>query len=151
ERRREQWRRACSGGAWPHLPEGLGRSLDTHARVSELLADLNDVLSPTLAGQDLADVPLPDLAVRLERLGADDDSVRQMPERAAALSVLNSLGLGELVTDLTTRRVPTELVGAEFELAWWSSVLEEMLTADPALSGIDANGLEEMTARLRRL
>ncbi len=149
ERRREQWRTMCSGGAWPHLPEGLGQSTQTHRRVQDLLTDLTDVLAPTIGGQALADMPLPDLAARLERLGADDDSVRQMPERAAALSVLTSMGLAPLVADLTSRRVPTEMVGAEFELAWWSSVLEEMLTADPALSGIDADSLTQMTQRLR--
>src|SRR5699024_8557223 len=53
--------------------------------------------------------------------------------------------------DLTTRRVPTELVGAEFELAWWSSVLEQMLAADPVLSEMDSDTLAQVTRDLRRL
>ncbi|MGC0249470.1 hypothetical protein [Pseudactinotalea sp. Z1748] len=151
ERRRDQWRKHCSGGAWPHLPQGLREITETHRRVQGLLEDLGGVLAPTVGGQDLSEIPLADLATRMERLGADDDSVRQMPERAAALSVLNAMGLAPLVQDLTTRRIPTAMVGAEFELAWWSSVLEEMLAADPALSDMDADTLAQMTEELRRL
>lgn len=151
QRLREQWRTHSSSGGWPHLPEGLRTSVRTSEEVGGLLDELNPVLSPTTGGQDLHDIPLADLSARLERLGADDAAVRQMPERAAVLSVLNSMGLAPLVQDLTSRRVPTALVGAEFELAWWSSVLEEVLATDPALAGLEAESLEEAAARMRRL
>src|SRR3712207_7892321 len=39
-------------------------------------------------------------------------------------------GLDALVSDLAHRRVSPGLVGAELELAWWSTVFEEMLRTD---------------------
>src|SRR5699024_1672895 len=45
--------------------------------------------------------------------------------------------------------VATELVGAEFDLAWWSSVLEEILGEDPVLAGLDSSTLAASAQTLR--
>src|SRR5699024_6200480 len=82
-------------------------------------------------------------------LGADDATLRQLPERAAVLAQLTDLGLADLLEDLTHRRVATELVGAEFDLAWWSSVLEEILGEDPVLAGLDSSTLTASAETLR--
>src|SRR5699024_441255 len=78
-------------------------------------------------------------------------AARLMPERSAALAELEELGLGELVADLTARRVATGLASAELDLAWWSSVLEEILRTDPALAGYDGPGLVALAERFRSL
>lgn len=147
--RRELWRRHCAGGGWPRLPEGMTAILSTEHDVLAEVAPLQDVLGPAMG--DLLDVPLPELRSRLDRLGADDATLRQMPERAGVLGGLARLGLRPLVEDLTARRVPTELVGAEFDLAWWSSLLEQLLRGDPALADLDASSLEVAAARVRAL
>lgn len=149
--RRELWRRHCAGGGWPRLPEAMTDILSTEHDVSQLIAPLQDVLSPSLGGVDLRDVRLADLQSRLERLVDDDATLRQMPERAGVLGSLKQLGLGPLVEDLTARRVPTELVGPEFDLAWWSSLLEQLLRGDQALADLDASSLDVASARLREL
>src|SRR5690606_20666499 len=128
--RRELWRRHCAGGGWPRLPEGMTDILATEHDVLAEVGPLQEVLSPSLGGADLRDVPLRELQNRLERLGDDDATLRQMPERAGVLGHLHRPGLRPLGEDLTARRVPTELVGAEFDLAWWSSLLEELLRND---------------------
>lgn len=149
--RRELWRRHCAGGGWPRLPEGLTTILQTEQEVAADVEGLQETLSPTVGDADLRDLPVAELADRLARLGADDATVRQMPERAGVLGSLEELGLQPLVADLTMRRVPTGLVGAEFDLAWWSSLLEEILTVDPQLAGLDATSLEVASERLRDL
>ncbi len=149
--RRELWRRHCAGGGWPRLPEGMTDILATEEEVAAEIAELQDVLSPSLDGVDLRDVPLGDLLTRVRRLGDDDATLRQMPERAGVLGGLARLGLQPLVDDLTARRVPTELVGAEFDLAWWSGLLEELLRTDPALADLDATSLDVAAERLREL
>lgn len=149
--RRELWRRHCAGGGWPRLPEGMTNILSTEHDVRRLVEPLQDVLSPAMGDVDLLDVPLADLHSKLDRLGDDDATLRQMPERAGVLGVLKRLGLGPLVEDLTARRVPTELVGPEFDLAWWSSLLEQLLRGDPALAELDASSLDVASARLREL
>ena len=149
--RRELWRRHCAGGGWPRLPDGMTDILSTEQDVNELLEPLQEVLSPALDDVDLRDVPLTDLRTRLDRLVDDDATLRQMPERAGVLGALKRLGLGPLVEDLTARRVPTELVGPEFDLAWWSSLLEQLLRGDPALADLDASSLDVASQRLREL
>lgn len=147
--RRDVWRRHCASGGWPRLPEGMSEILATEKRVTDLVAELNPVLSGSLAGRTLEELPLSELAGRTTRLGADDATLRQLPERAAVLAELSDLGLDDLLEDLTHRRVATELVGAEFDLAWWSSVLEEILGEDPVLAGLDSSALEATAETLR--
>ncbi|UFU03630.1 hypothetical protein LQF12_03195 [Ruania suaedae] len=149
QERRDLWRRHCAGGGWPRLPEGMSEIARTEARVAGLASELDPVLAGTLGGREMAEVPLEELATRLARLGADDVALRQLPERAAVLAHLGGLGLDDLLADLTHRRVPTSLVGAEFDLAWWSSVLEEILGDDPSLAGLETSVLEEAAATLR--
>ena len=139
--RRDVWRRHCASGGWPRLPEGMSEILATEKRASDLVAELNPVLSGSLGERTLEQLPFAELATRVSRLGADDATLRQLPERAAVLAQLSEMGLGDLLEDLSHRRVPTELVGAEFDLAWWSSVLEEILSDDPVLAGLDSSTL----------
>lgn len=147
--RRNVWRRHCASGGWPRLPEGMSEILSTEKRVADLVTELNPVLSGSLAGRTLEELPLAELTSRIARLGADDATLRQLPERAAVLAQLTDLGLADLLEDLTHRRVATELVGAEFDLAWWSSVLEEILGEDPVLAGLDSSTLTASAETLR--
>ncbi|SEE94014.1 hypothetical protein SAMN04488554_3732 [Ruania alba] len=149
QERRDLWRRHCAGGGWPRLPEGMTEIARTEATVAALVSDLAPVLDSTLGGRSLGEVPLEELSTRIARLGADDVALRQLPERAAVLAHLSELGLDDLLADLTQRRVPTSLVGAEFDLAWWSSVLEEILGDDPVLAGLEASALEDAVATVR--
>ncbi|WP_324650595.1 hypothetical protein [Georgenia sp. H159] len=151
QEQREVWRRHCPGGGWPRLPEGLSE-MARHARAVEGdVAALQDVVGAGAGKADLLDLPLADLASAMEALGNDSEAVRLMPERTAVLAELGELGLGELVADLTARRVPAALAGAELDLAWWTSVLEDILRTDPALAGFDGPGLIALAERFRRL
>ncbi|MFV0253582.1 MAG: hypothetical protein ACK5H2_09645 [Beutenbergiaceae bacterium] len=149
--RREEWRRHCAGGGWPQLPDGMVQILATEDEVLADIEPLQPVLVESMNVTDLREVPLADLEERIGRLSDDDAALRQMPERAGLLGALSRLGLGPLVQDLIARRVPTAMVGAEFDLAWWSSMLEELLRNDPALAGLDAESLDRAAAQLRTL
>ncbi|WP_425956060.1 hypothetical protein [Xylanimonas sp. McL0601] len=148
---REVWAQHAERGGWPTLPEGLATIEDTHEAVHIDLDALEPVLGPTPLGGGLADRDLDGLAERLQRLAADADALETLPARTEALRRVRAAGLGELVDDLTARRVDAELVGAEVELAWWSSVFEQLLAADPALAGQDGAGLDALARRFREL
>ncbi|MEE6288619.1 hypothetical protein V2J52_13230 [Georgenia sp. MJ173] len=151
QEQREIWRRHCPSGGWPQLPDGMAE-MERHA--SKVRADL-DALQPVIgsgAGKDdLFSLPLDRLVELMVALGGDGEALRLMPERSAVLAELESLGLTELVADLTERRVPAALVPAEFDLAWWSSVLEEMIRTDPAMAGYDGPVLVALAEEFRRL
>lgn len=151
QEQREVWRRHCEAGGWPRLPDGLSQIEAEYARVAEDAAALESVLATTPEGAHLADVPLLELEERLTRLAADSTALQTLPERTRILDRLTGLGLRDLLTDLAERSVPTDLVAAEYELAWWTSVFEEILRADPALAGHDGETLGALADRLRDL
>ncbi len=133
------------------LPEGLSAIEDTHEAVRIDVEELEPVLAGTPAGGGLLDVPLDALAARLDALAEDAAALDALPARTAIQHRLTDLGLGELLTDLAARRVEADEVGPELELAWWSSVFEQILAQDQALAGQDGAGLDALARRFREL
>ena len=151
QEQREVWAQHAVRGGWPTLPEGLATIEDTYEAVRIDLEALEPVLATTTMGAHLADLELDGLAERLQRLAGDEAALVTLPERTAALRRLRTSGLGDLVEDLAARRVGPELVGAELELAWWTSVFEQILAVDPTLAGQDGTGLDALARRFREL
>ncbi|MEL7976668.1 hypothetical protein AAG589_12460 [Isoptericola sp. F-RaC21] len=151
QEQRDVWAEHAQRGGWPTLPEGLASIEDTYEAVRIDLEALEPVLAPTTLGGHLLDLDLDGLAERLQRLAADSDALAVLPERTSLLRAARSAGVGDLVDDLTDRRVPGDLVAAELELAWWSSVFEQLLAADPVLAGQDGVGLDALARRFRDL
>lgn len=149
--RREVWQQHCPAGGWPRIPDGL---LDLEHAAAEMIEDLTAlgaVLAGTAAGGDLMALTWTELADRLERLRADAAALDTLPERTALLGALRRQGLGGLVDDLEARHVPATVVAAELDLAWWSTVLEQVLAVDPALAGYDGAALARLVAEFRTL
>lgn len=136
---RQLWQQMSAGGGWPRVPAGLADVDDTYVAAVDELLHLERVLAGTPDGGALLDADLAALDARLERLAADPDSLDTLPRRAAALSTLRSLGLDPLVADLRSRSCPAGQVTAELELAWWRSLLQQLLADDPDLRDVDAS------------
>lgn len=149
--RREVWQAHCPSGGWPRLPEGLEVLEEEYRAVREDLEALDEVLATTPAGGGLCALPLTALTERLERLRVLQDALETLPDRTGLLHVLRGAGLGALVDDLAQRRVPAAQAPAELELAWWSTVIEQILAQDPALAGYDGEALGEVAARYAEL
>ena len=148
---REVWQAHCPAGGWPRIPEGLADIEHDHREVRAHLDALSSVLAGTPAGGDLIHLTWAELRDRLGRLRVDRAALSELPERTALVRSLDRQGLGALLVDLADRRVPAALVTAELELAWWSTVLEEVLRDDPALGGYDGAALARLVAEFRTL
>ena len=109
------------------------------------------LLDGTEIGTDLARTDLDALEQRIESLAADRADLETLPRRTELLRRFAFDGLGDLVEDLRTRRVPIEQVGAELELSWWRSVLELIAGAEPTISQYDGTSLSQVAERFRRL
>ncbi|QGQ20184.1 hypothetical protein GC089_14450 [Cellulomonas sp. JZ18] len=144
--RREVWQAHCPAGGWPRLPDALEVIEDEHRAVREDVEALAAVLAATPGGGALASTPFPELRERLGRLRDTVDALDTLPERTQLLHALRTAGLGRLVDDLTERRVDPALAPAELDLAWWSTVFEQVLAADPALAGYDGTALGALSA-----
>ena len=86
---------------------------------------------------------------RLERLVADTETLKTLPERTLLIENMREHGLGELLADLAEREVPAESVAAELELAWWQSALEAMISGDDYLAMSDGDALRQLEAEYR--
>ncbi|MGO2605506.1 MAG: hypothetical protein ACTH8V_00215 [Brachybacterium tyrofermentans] len=135
----------------PVLPADLDRAHRIAERTQKTLDELAVLLDGTATGSDLARTDLDELERRVEALAADRADLESLPRRTELLRRLSFDGLGDLVEDLRTRRVPTEQVGAELELCWWGSVLELIAGAEPTISQYDGTSLSEVAERFRRL
>lgn len=151
QRQREVWQEQCPRGGWPTLPEGLAAVEETYEAVRIDLEALEPVLRGSQAGGDLLDLDLFAMVQRLASLSETREALTQLPERTAVLRRLRATGLGPLVDDLEERRVEEDLVGPELELAWWSSVFEQILATEPDLAGQDGAGLDALAGRFREL
>ncbi|GAA4421353.1 hypothetical protein GCM10023169_14190 [Georgenia halophila] len=151
QEQREIWRRHNPAGGWPRLPDGLAEIKATEAEVRADVEALQPIIGAGAGLDDLTGLALPTLQERMKELGQDAPTLRLLPERTQVLGDLRSKGLGALLEDLATRRVPTALVGAELELAWWSSVLEQILRTAPGLAGQDGPALQRLAGRFREL
>ncbi len=151
QEQREVWRAHCPAGGWPRVPQGLADIEADHAEVRADLDALSVVLEGTPGGGALDRLPWEELHTRLIRLRSDREALETLPERTALVRSLNQRGLGALLADLVDRRVSEGVVAAELELAWWSTVFEQILAADPALAGHDGPALARLVAEFRAL
>ncbi len=149
QERREVWRRHCDSDGWPKLPQRLDEATELAQSVRTDLDRLSPMLST--AYPDLARMGITDLARLLDRLSADPQGARELPQRVAVLKELSGTGLDALVADLRERHVPDDQLDAELDLAWWASVLGLMLAEEPRLGGFDPARLEGMLSDGRRL
>ncbi|MCC2334286.1 hypothetical protein [Cellulomonas wangsupingiae] len=151
QERRELWQAHCPAGGWPRLPESLEVIEDEHLAVRQDLEGVAEVLATTPVGGRLSVTPFDELRERLARLRSGAAALDTLPERTHLLHGLRAAGLGDLVDELAARRVDPAQAPAELDLAWWSTVFEHVLAADPALAGYDGAALGALSARYAEL
>lgn len=151
QRYRELWSLHCPAGGWPRLPDSMGEIVTATREVCGVVDELDPMLRHTVGdgATALVDLPIEELAEHLLALAEDEAVARSLPERTEAVAHLTEAGLAPLLADLAARRVPLTLVTAELDLAWWSSVLEQTIVAEPALRG--ARSYAADVERLRTL
>ncbi|WP_309485007.1 hypothetical protein [Cellulomonas sp. NS3] len=151
QEQRQIWQAHCPAGGWPRLPEGLATIEDEYRSVRADLDALDAVLRTTPGGGGLAALALPTLVERLRRLWGDARALDALPERTRLVRSLTAAGLGSLLDDFAARRVEAELAGPELELAWWSTVFEQIIGDDPALADYDGAALGRLAAQYAAL
>ena len=149
---RDSWRQvAQEDSVLPSVPENLDQVRSTAQHAQRILDELSVLLDGTEAGHALARTPFEQLQQRLDALDRDRGDLETLPRRTELLRRLDFDGLGELVEDLRTRRVPAVHVSSELDLAWWRSVLEFIAGAEPTISQYDGTSLSQVAERFRRL
>jgi hypothetical protein len=148
QQQRTEWQRYVDAGIAPEVPLGLADVQVAWQRVDAELAELDGILGRTGADR-LATLPVAVLVRTLAGLAAESDVFDNLMERATLRTDLASLGLEGLLTELSVRHVPEELVGAELEFAWWQSALELLLKEDRALLGANTAVVDRLERDFR--
>ena len=143
---RTQWRNLVDPGVLPEIPPGLSDVAVAWQAVDADLAELDRILGRRLP---LATLPIDRLLRSLADLAAESEVFDNLVERATLRDELAAMGLEPLLTELSMRHVPEAQVAAEFEFAWWQSVLEAMLRGDRALLGANTSIVDRLEGDFR--
>ena len=140
-RQSEQWRQFVPHGGWPVLPTKLDDIITTlDAMVSDMTA-LDTVLATTPAGGNLGSTDFNTVEVRLKALLDDRKALDTLPERCRLEHEFAGVGLNELVEDLHTRQVSVPQIRGEVQLAWWTTVFEDIVRSSAIISNQDGSAL----------
>lgn len=143
------WQRYVVSGAVPAVPVGVADLQTAFQRVNSDLAVIDSVLQAASPQPDLAVLPMAKLAATMSALAAESEVLANLQERTALMSELRDLNLAELLADLSHRHVPHDEVANELELAWWQSVLENMLAEEKALLSANTSVLDQLESDFR--
>jgi hypothetical protein len=149
QEQRALWSGYATSQRHPAVPSGLAEMNAMYRSLDRELTELGEALRHTAAGGSLATARYEELMERLERLVADTNTLKTLPERTLLVENMREHGLGELLADLADREVPEESVAAELELAWWQSALEAMISGDDYLAMSDGDALRQLEAEYR--
>ncbi|WP_181272895.1 DUF4011 domain-containing protein [Brevibacterium oceani] len=133
----------------PQIPRGVLEADEILQSVEADMAKLSPILESTPDGGDLGSMLIEELQARAEAMGRDSENLAELPERSRLQRELDAEGLGDLMTDLRRRKVDDSLVGPEFDLAYWASVLQTMAGEDPAIGRHDGAALHQVAEDFR--
>jgi hypothetical protein len=139
---REQWHTLSYAVTAPQVPLGLA---DVQVVYQAFVADLDNLekhLDPESNPTSLVRLPLETLRKKLDSLVADTAALNNYGERALVAQELESLGLTSLKRDFAKLHVTREQVAAEFDLAWWQSLLEVLVQRDASILSFSAEQLD---------
>ena len=133
----------------PQIPRGVLEADEILQEVEADVAKIASILETTPDGGDLGSMLIEELEARTEAMGRDSENLAELPERSRIQRELTSEGLSDLLTDLRRRKVDTALVGPEFDLAYWASVLQMMASEDPQVGQHNGEALHQVAEGFR--
>lgn len=142
-----QWRTFVPHGGWPVLPPKLDELVNTQEVLSRNLVALDAVLSTTRQGADLENIEFAQLESRLQDLHDDRASLDTLPGRCKLESEFSKAGLLDLVSDLRHRHVTGDALDGELQLAWWTTVFEDIVNSSAIISHQDGSAMQDASDR----
>lgn len=147
---RDQWYRLTRDTSKaPHAVDGADEAFDVYQELDIKLRQLDPIMDDTPDGGDLGRMLVEELQARLSAMGEDRAALADLPARTSADDKLREAGLGDLLDDLRARKVRHAGVGAEFDLAYWATVLQQMAAADAQIGGHDTRALDDLAREFR--
>lgn len=147
----EQWHQFVPHGGWPVLPTKLDEIIATQESLMTNMTALDAVLATTPSGGNLETDDFTKVEARLKALLDDRKALDTLPERCSLEQEFASAGLNELVEDLTARHATVEQVRGEVQLAWWTTVFEDIVRSSAIISNQDGSVLQTASDRFAQV
>lgn len=147
---RDRWRSWSSKLVQPSVSADVDDITAVHERFMQDLEGLAIALDGSATGRGLVDRDAHSLREILNDLIDDEENLATIPERILLLEGLRDRGLGSFIDDLIKHRTPKDKVSDEFDLAWWQSILEAMVSGDEFLPMTDGPSLRTAEQQFRR-
>lgn len=141
---REQWHTLSYAVTAPQVPLGLADVQVVYQAFAADLETLEQHLDQESNPTSLVRLPLENLRQKLDSLVNDTGALNNFGELALLSSELEQLGLTALKRDFAKLHVSREQVPAEFDLAWWQSLLEILVQRDATLLSFSAEQLDRI-------
>src|SRR5699024_7219807 len=145
-KQRQELKELAGGDIRPKVPRGIPEAVAEYRTLSAELAALSPTLDTTPDGGALEDMLVEELEARLQALAEENESLSELPARTRTDDALRDAGLGELLDDLRDRRVAHAVVGLEFDLALWATILQDLAGADALIGAHDGTVLHRIAA-----
>ena len=133
------------------LPAKLDDILETQDELTRDMTALNTILATTPMGGSLETVDFNQVEERLKALYDDHQSLDTLPERARLEREFHDIGLDELVEDLRNRGIDDNAVAGELQLAWWTTVFEDIVRSSAIISNQDGSALQAAADRFAQV
>ncbi|MFT4185815.1 MAG: hypothetical protein QM613_01085 [Micrococcaceae bacterium] len=146
----QHWHKFAATEDAPRVHQNTEMIYQTYQKVMDKLKRLSKYLVTTYDGDTLYRMRYQDLQKRLNALANDQDVLNNLPSTNKIEYDLINSGYGDLLEDCIMRRVPASQLSNEIELAWWQSVLQEMI--DSSKDGVnlaDGPTLRKLQAEFR--
>ena len=149
EGQRELWQRYAAAGAVPEVPLGVTElESECHALWTNV-AKLDAATGRAQTPRSLLQLDWDELSTTMSGLAAESEVLSNLQERSDVIGYLREQQLDALLDDLAARHVAETQVENELELAWWQSVLEDMLTTNKALLNANTEILDRLESDFR--
>jgi hypothetical protein len=143
------WNASVLEPSSPKLSAGVG---DLQVRYQAFTADLNQIqshLDSNAEATPLVRLPLRELGLALGKMAGDLLPLKNFAERAAVVSDLRDLGLGDVCREFSKLHVKREHIAVEFDQVFWQSALEFAVAKDSRILGYTAEKIEVLESDFR--
>ena len=150
EEQRGLWLELNTTNAPPAVPLGLN---DVQQKFERILGDLERLqkhLDPNPEIELLTKLDFDQLAEKLNDLAAKTEILDQLLEREPLVRELVAAGLGDFVRQVCSLSASRERALHEFELCWWSSALEAIVSRNPTILEFGATEVSELEAAFEK-
>ena len=137
---RELWTEFSNVESNPSNVSGVSDALIAYRNFVTDLARIQSHLDSELA-QDLLDLSSTEFASTLASLANQTEPLENLAERNAIRAELVAVGLEDVYRDFARLHVGKEHLASQFDLVWWQSAFELMLSGDPSLATVSASGI----------